>query len=198
MNNMQRIETSLPGVCLIEPTLFSDERGFFFESYHHGKFADLGIIDCFVQDNHSQSIKGTLRGVHYQLKYPQSKLCRVIQGEVLDVVVDIRRGSPTFAQWESAIVSAENKKQIYIPKGFAHGFLVLSETAEFLYKCDEFYHPEDEYGIVWDDLDLNIDWRMQSPKLSDKDRHLLPLAKIPLAHLPKYKVSNGCENTSHW
>ncbi len=184
---MKRIETTLPGVCLIDPDLFADARGFFFESYHEGKFKEIGITDRFVQDNHSKSAKGTLRGLHYQLQYPQSKLCRVIQGEVLDVAVDIRQGSPTFGKWVGTTLSAENKRQIYIPKGFAHGFLVLSETAEFLYKCDDFYHPEDEQGVAWNDPDIGIQWNIKHPILSKKDLANLPLAKIPHASLPEYK-----------
>lgn len=184
---MKRIETALPGICIIEPDVFSDSRGFFFECYHQDKFKELGIGDHFVQDNHSKSIKGTLRGLHYQLEHPQAKLCRVIQGEVLDVVVDIRCGSPTFGQWISVILTAENKQQIYIPKGFAHGFLVLSETSEFLYKCDDFYHPEDERGIAWNDSDIGIEWNIQNPVLSKKDSRNLSLAKTPLTSLPKYR-----------
>ena len=183
---MKRIETALPGVCLIDPNLFSDSRGFFFESYHEGKFRDIGISDCFVQDNHSKSVKGTLRGLHYQLQYPQSKLCRVIQGEAFDVAVDVRHGSPTFGRWVGAILSAENKRQIYVPKGFAHGFLVLSETAEFLYKCDDFYHPEDEQGIAWNDPDIQIEWNVLYPILSNKDMKNLHLVKTPVTLLPKY------------
>ena len=183
---MKRIETALPAVCLIDPDLLADSRGFFFESYHEEKFKEIGISDRFIQDNHSKSVKGTLRGLHYQLKYPQAKLCRVIQGEVFDVAVDLRRDSPAFGKWAGAILSAENKRQIYIPRGFAHGFLVLSETAEFLYKCDDFYHPEDEQGIAWDDPDIGIEWNIQNPILSKKDLRNLHLAKTPVGLLPKY------------
>jgi dTDP-4-dehydrorhamnose 3,5-epimerase len=184
---MQRIETSLPGVCIIEPKVFADSRGFFFESYHQRKFADLGITVQFIQDNHSRSGRGTLRGLHYQLNYPQSKLCRVVQGEVLDVAVDIRRGSPHFGQWVGVVLSADNKRQIFIPAGFAHGFIVLSETAEFLYKCDEFYHPEDEGGVAWDDPQIGIRWGVTDPILSDKDRKNLRLAEVPPDRLPAYR-----------
>jgi len=184
---MKRIETGLSGVCLIDPDLFADARGFFFESYHEEKFKAFGISDYFVQDNHSKSVKGTLRGLHYQLQYPQAKLCRVIAGEAFDVAVDVRSGSPTFGKWVGEILSAENKRQIYIPKGFAHGFLVLSETAEFLYKCDGFYHPEDEQGVAWDDPTIGIAWNIQHPILSKKDLQNLPLAKIPITSLPRYK-----------
>lgn len=184
---MRRIETTLADVVLIEPDVHSDGRGFFLESYHQQKFEQLGIHDRFVQDNHSLSVRGTLRGLHYQLRYAQAKLCRVISGEVLDVAVDIRRGSPTFARWVSATLSAENKRQIYIPKGFAHGFVVLSESAEFLYKCSDFYHPEDEQGILWNDSELGIDWRIPAPTLSSKDQRNPPLAQISEDRLPLFK-----------
>jgi dTDP-4-dehydrorhamnose 3,5-epimerase len=177
---MQRIETPLPGVCLLEPKVFGDARGFFLETYHAAKFAALGIAARFVQDNHSKSVRGTLRGLHYQLQHPQAKLCRVIQGEVLDVVVDIRRGSPTFGQWTSVVLSDENKRQIYVPRGFAHGFAVLSETAEFLYKCDDFYDPADERGIAWNDPALGIDWGVAEPLLSEKDNRNPTLAQAAL------------------
>jgi dTDP-4-dehydrorhamnose 3,5-epimerase len=182
---MKRIDTSLPGVCLIEPSVFNDERGFFFESYHEIKFANLGIKDNFVQDNHARSIKNTLRGLHYQIKYPQAKLCRVVLGEVLDVVVDVRPGSPHFGKWESAILSAANKLQMYVPAGFAHGYLVLSETAEFLYKCSDLYHPEFERGVLWDDPEIGINWNVENPILSDKDRRNPRLSAIAQTELPE-------------
>lgn len=181
---MQLITTNLPKVCIIEPKVFSDSRGFFFETYHKDKFKELGINDNFVQDNHSKSMKGTLRGIHYQLTFPQAKLCRVIHGEVLDVAVDIRKGSPTFGKWISAVLSDQNNHQIYIPRGFAHGFLVLSETAEFLYKCDEFYHPEDDFGIIWNDPTLNINWGISNPILSIKDQKYPQLTAISSDKLP--------------
>jgi dTDP-4-dehydrorhamnose 3,5-epimerase len=183
---MKRIETSLPGVCLIEPSVFEDERGFFFESYHEIKFAEIGIKDRFVQDNHAKSIKGTLRGLHYQISHPQAKLCRVIGGEVLDVVVDIRPGSPHFAKWESAILSEQNRRMMYVPPGFAHGYLVLSKTAEFLYKCSDFYRPEYERGIAWNDPLIGINWDIKMPILSDKDRRNPLLSNVPPSDLPKY------------
>lgn len=183
---MQRVETSLPGVCVIEPRVFEDSRGFFLESYHAGKFAELGITAQFVQDNHSKSARHTLRGLHYQLHQPQAKLCRVIRGEVLDVAVDIRRGSPHFGRWTSILLSAENRRQIYIPRGFAHGFVVHSESAEFLYKCDDFYQAGDEYGIAWDDPDLAIPWQVAAPLLSEKDRKLPRLRDCPPDHLPLF------------
>lgn len=183
---MKRIETTLPEVCLIEPSLFEDERGFFFECYHEIKFAEIGIKDRFVQDNHAKSIKGTLRGLHYQIKHPQAKLCRVIKGEVLDVVVDIRSESPNFGKWESGTLSEENRLMMYVPPGFAHGYLVLSQTAEFLYKCGDFYRPEYERGLAWNDPLIGIKWDIETPILSDKDRRNPLLSEIGLADLPKY------------
>ncbi len=185
---MQVTETKIPGVLLIRPQVHEDPRGFFFESYHQAKLAEHGVHDVFVQDNHSQSGQNTLRGLHYQLKYPQTKLCRVVQGEVLDVAVDIRVGSPYFGQWVSAILSAQNKQQILIPRGFAHGFLVLSDTAEFLYKCSEFYHPEDKRGVAWNDPSLAIAWNVRGPLLiSAKDRAYTGLRQIPPELLPRYR-----------
>jgi dTDP-4-dehydrorhamnose 3,5-epimerase len=183
---MKRIDTSLPGVCLIEPSVFEDERGFFFESHNEIKFAEIGIRDRFVQDNHARSVRHTLRGLHYQVKHPQAKLCRVIQGEVLDVVVDIRRGSPDFGKWESARLSAENRLQMYVPAGFAHGYLVLSETAEFLYKCSDFYRPEYERGVAWNDPTIDINWGLQNPILSPRDSRSPKLSSIAPDDLPDY------------
>lgn len=184
---MKKIETVLPGIIVIEPVVFKDERGFFFESYQEMKFAEIGIRDHFVQDNHSKSIKGTLRGLHYQITRPQSKLCRVIQGEVLDVVVDLRRGSPGFGQYVSVLLSAENMRQIYIPAGFAHGYLVLSATAEFLYKCSDFYFPEYERGVIWNDPEIGVHWGIQNPILSPKDSTHPVLSNILRDELPKYE-----------
>lgn len=172
---------------MIEPSVFEDDRGFFFETYHETKFAELGIRDRFVQDNHAKSVRHTLRGLHYQVRHPQAKLCRVIQGEVLDVVVDVRHGSPHFGKWESGILSAQNKREMYVPAGFAHGYLVLSETAEFLYKCSDFYHPEYERGVLWNDPEIGITWGVQGPLLSDKDRRNPPLSGISLKELPEYR-----------
>ena len=175
---------------MIEPSVFEDERGLFFESYNEIKFAEIGIRDCFVQDNHARSVRHTLRGLHYQVKHPQAKLCRVIQGEVLDVVVDIRRGSPAFGKWESALLSAENRLQMYVPAGFAHGYLVLSDTAEFLYKCSDFYHPEYERGVAWNDPTIGVNWGLQdpilSPRLSPKDGRNPMLSSIAPEDLPDY------------
>jgi dTDP-4-dehydrorhamnose 3,5-epimerase len=183
---MKRIETSLPGVYLLEPKLFEDRRGLFFESYHELKFSELGITDRFIQDNQALSVKHTLRGLHYQIDHPQAKLCRVLHGEVLDVAVDLRRGSPSFGRWESAILSAKNKRQMYVPKGFAHGYLVLSDTAEFLYKCSDFYYPEHERGVMWNDVEIGIDWGIDQPILSDKDLRNPDLCGIPAKDLPEY------------
>jgi len=184
---MKKIESEIPGVFLLEPAVAGDERGFFLETYHELKFAELGIRDRFVQDNHSKSVKGAVRGLHYQLTRQQAKLCRVVQGEVLDVAVDVRRGSPHFGMHVSAILSAGNMRQMYIPKGFAHGFAVLSDSAEFLYKCSDFYDREDERGILWNDPELAIDWRIAAPLLSSKDRQHLPLSGTPDADLPAYE-----------
>ena len=171
---------------MIEPSVFEDERGCFFESYSEIKFAEIGIRDRFVQDNHARSVRDTLRGLHYQVTNPQAKLCRVIQGEVLDVVVDIRRGSPHFGKWESGLLSAENKLQMYVPAGFAHGYLVLSETAEFLYKCSDFYHPEYERGVAWNDPIIGVRWGLQKPILSLKDSRNPMLSGIAFEDLPDY------------
>jgi dTDP-4-dehydrorhamnose 3,5-epimerase len=151
-------KTNIEGVILIEPRVFGDERGYFMETYNKAEFIKAGITCEFVQDNQSKSTKGVLRGLHYQRQYPQAKLVRVTKGEVFDVAVDLREGSPTYAQYVGIILSAEKKNMLYIPKGFAHGFLVLSDEAEFTYKCDEFYHPEDEGGIRWDDPAIGIEW----------------------------------------
>jgi dTDP-4-dehydrorhamnose 3,5-epimerase len=164
--------TDHPEVLLIEPTVFSDARGFFLESFHAGKFRAAGLPVNFVQDNHSRSSAGVLRGLHYQLQHPQGKLIRVVTGSVYDVAVDIRRGSPRFGQWVGMELSAENHRQLYVPPGFAHGFCVLSDTVDFLYKCTEVYMPDDEYGIAWDDPGLAIDWPVMEYLMSDRDRAL--------------------------
>ena len=185
---MKITESSLPGVYILEPRVFADERGFFFESFRADRLAEAGINADWVQDNHSRSQRGVLRGLHYQLHHPQAKLCRVVAGEVLDVAVDIRRHSPHFGQWVSVLLSAQNKRQVYVPRGFAHGFLVLSETAEFLYKCDEYYHPEDERGIAWDDPQIAVDWQIPAGLelvLSAKDRQNPTLSAIGEDELPR-------------
>lgn len=183
---MQRFETTLPGVWEIRPNLHQDARGFFIETYHQAKFAELGITTRFVQDNHSCSVKNTLRGLHYQLQHPQAKLCRVVEGEALDVAVDIRAGSPTFGKWTSVLLSAEEHNQIYIPAGFAHGFLALTDPVQFLYKCGDFYDPQDEHGIRWNDPDLGIGWGIAHPLISEKDSRYPKLADVPLEFLPRY------------
>jgi dTDP-4-dehydrorhamnose 3,5-epimerase len=184
---VRRIETEIPEVCLIEPTVFGDARGFFLERYHQARYADMGITDVFVQDNHAKSFKGIVRGLHYQIERAQAKFCWVVAGEVLDVAVDIRLGSPTFGKHVSTILSADNKIQIYVPAGFAHGYAVLSETAEFLYKCSDFYFPEHERGVLWNDAELGIDWQVETPLLSEKDQRHLPLSKILPSDLPQYR-----------
>ena len=183
---MKSIETSLPGVLEIQPQVFRDARGFFFETYHKIHFAEFGISGQFVQDNHSSSIKGTLRGLHYQLRHPQAKLCRVIEGEALDVAVDIRAGSPQFGNWASVHLSAKDQNQIYIPAGFAHGFLALTDRVQFLYKCSDFYDPKDEFGILWSDPDLAIDWGVDNPLVSEKDAKCPRLSAVPIQSLPQY------------
>lgn len=174
-------KTKIPDVLIIEPKVFGDERGFFYESYNHKKFEQaVGKEVNFVQDNHSKSTKGVLRGLHFQkAPYAQGKLVRCVVGEVFDVAVDIRENSDTYGQWVGIILSAENKRQLWIPEGFAHGFLVLSETAEFLYKATNYYHPESEGGVIWNDQCLNIDWPMiEKMTCSEKDLKLLSLDKL--------------------
>lgn len=168
---MNIIDTNIPDIKIIEPKIFGDERGFFFESFNQQLFeAAVGYPVHFVQDNHSKSSKGVLRGLHYQLApHAQAKLVRCVLGEVFDVAVDIRKNSPTFGQWVGVYLSAENKRQIWIPEGFAHGFVTLSETAEFLYKTTHYYHKQSEGSIVWNDADLNIQWPNQDVLLSEKD-----------------------------
>jgi dTDP-4-dehydrorhamnose 3,5-epimerase len=173
---MKATPLAIPDVYLIEPQVFGDERGFFFESFNHAKFEQaIGRKVQFVQDNHSKSSKGVLRGLHYQTEHAQGKLVRVTQGEVFDVAVDIRKGSPTFGQWVGQILSAENKQQLWVPEGLAHGFLVLSDTAEFLYKTTDYYAPQYEECIAWDDPTLAIQWLIDAaPKLSPKDQQGIP------------------------
>lgn len=174
---MKATPQSIPEVILFEPKVFGDERGFFFESFNHARFEEaVGRPVKFVQDNHSKSTKGVLRGLHYQVQQAQGKLVRVVQGEVFDVAVDIRRSSPTFGKWVGAHLTAENKHQLWVPEGFAHGFVVLSETAEFLYKTTDYYAPSHERSILWNDPDLGIQWRFEGePNLSAKDQAALLL-----------------------
>jgi|SRR5215203_1292460 len=166
-------QTSLAGVLVVRPDVFGDERGFFLESYQAEKYSQAGITDTFVQDNHSGSRRGTLRGLHYQIQHPQTKLVRVAVGEIYDVAVDIRRKSETFGQWFGVRLSAENKKQLFVPKGFAHGFYVLSEWAEVLYKASDFYAPEWERSLLWNDPQVGIDWQLagELPILSERDKN---------------------------
>ena len=184
---MEIIETQLPGVLIVKPQVHEDPRGFFMETYRQNVLAGAGIDDQFVQDNHSRSSRGVLRGLHYQLPSPQAKLCRVVQGEVLDIAVDIRVGSPNFGRWVSVLLSAENHLQLYIPEGFAHGFVVQSETADFLYKCSDYYNASGDRGVLWNDPDIGIDWETPSPILSEKDRGYLPLSQIMRDQLPRYQ-----------
>ena len=163
-------ESSLPGVFVIEPVLFGDKRGFFLETFRANVFEEHGIPTQFVQDNHSRSSGGVLRGLHYQMIQPQGKLVRAATGAVFDVAVDVRQGSPNFGQWYGTELSEDNMKMMYVPPGFAHGFVVLSETADFIYKCTDYYHPETEQGIAWDDPDIGIDWPISDVMLSEKDK----------------------------
>lgn len=175
---MKATPLAIPDVVLFEPKVFGDARGFFFESFNHARFEDaVGRNVNFVQDNHSKSVKNVLRGLHFQIKQPQGKLVRVVSGEVFDVAVDIRKDSPTFGKWVGERLSAENKKQLWVPEGFAHGFVVLSDYAEFLYKTTDYYAPEFERSIQWNDPAIGIEWPINSaPTLSDKDKNAVPLA----------------------
>lgn len=178
---MKVIKTKLKDCVLIEPLVISDERGFFMEVYRTSKFAELaGISIPFVQDNHSRSSKGVLRGLHFQKSKPQGKLVRVIRGEVFDVAVDLRPDSATFGQWESVILSEENKTQFYIPPGFAHGFVVLSNFADFVYKCTEYYDSSDQEALIWNDPDIGINWPVEKPILSHKDLNASKLIDLKL------------------
>ena len=168
----------LDGVILVTPDVHRDERGFFLETYHRDKYAAGGIPETFVQDNQSFSHQGVLRGLHAQLQHPQGKLVRAITGEIYDVAVDIRPGSPTFGRWVGETLSGENARQLYIPPGFAHGFCVLSETAHVQYKCTDVYRPGDEIGVVWDDPEIGVDWPVHDPILNEKDRRAPRLAEI--------------------
>jgi dTDP-4-dehydrorhamnose 3,5-epimerase len=185
---VERIELSICGACLLRPKVFEDHRGFFLETYNKARLDALGLRQEFVQDNHSKSHRNTIRGLHYQLRHPQGKLCWVAAGEVVDVILDIRLGSPTFGKWVSTRLSAENKQQVWIPPGCAHGFSVLTDTAEFLYKCTDYYYPEDENGVLATDPELGIEWQVPEPVMSSKDRQYLPLSQVPRSHLPRYQA----------
>lgn len=173
MGKIKVTTCEIDGLYVIEPTVFGDERGYFMETYNQNDMAEVGLNIAFVQDNQSMSTRGVLRGLHFQKRYPQGKLVRAIKGEVFDVAVDLREGSATYGKWHGEVLSEENKKQFYIPEGFAHGFYVLSETAEFCYKCTDFYHPGDEGGIKWDDPAIGVEWPLISGLpiiLSEKDK----------------------------
>ena len=173
MGKIKVTPCEIEGLYVIEPTVFKDERGYFVETYNQNDFKEAGLDMVFVQDNQSMSVKGVLRGLHYQKQYPQGKLVRAIRGEVFDVAVDLRVDSKTYGKWFGVILSAENKKQFYIPEGFAHGFLVMSDEAEFVYKCTDFYHPGDEGGILWSDPEIGIQWPIEEGQeliISEKDQ----------------------------
>ncbi len=186
---MRRIDTAIDDVFLIEPVVHGDHRGFFMESYHKDRFNELGITHDFVQDNHSRSRAGVLRGLHYQLGRPQAKLVRATRGRVFDVVVDLRRGSPTFGHWVGAELTEDNRRMLYSPPGFGHGFLVLSDIVEFQYKCSDFYAPEEERGIRWDDPTIAVDWPVSAtePILSDRDLRWPHLEDAIADDLPRYR-----------
>lgn len=183
---MKIIETKLPGVIIVEPKVFGDARGFFLETWQKSRYEAIGISEQFVQDNVSFSTSGVLRGLHYQNPHAQGKLVSVVQGEVFDVAVDIRVGSPTFRLWAGVLLSGENHRQLWIPPGFAHGFCVVSETVYFSYKCTDVYTPEAEGGISWNDPDIGIEWPISAVELSGKDREYPRLRDIPTDCLPKY------------
>lgn len=185
---MNIIETSLPGVLIVEPKVAGDARGFFMESFQARRYADAGIAGPFVQDNVSFSRYGVLRGLHFQHPHAQGKLVYVLQGEVFDVAVDVRRGSPTFGKWFGTTLSADNKWQLWLPAGFAHGFCVISETALFVYKCTDYYQQDAENTVAWNDPDLAIDWPVERPELSAKDTSALPLDEISPSRLPVYSA----------
>lgn len=181
MGKIKVTTCEIEGLYVIEPTVFGDERGYFMETYNQNDMAEAGLNMVFVQDNQSMSTRGVLRGLHFQKQYPQGKLVRAIKGEVFDVAVDLREGSATYGKWHGEVLSEENKKQFYIPEGFAHGFYVLSETAEFCYKCTDFYHPGDEGGIKWDDPTIGVEWPLISDLpiiLSEKDKNWLGLEDL--------------------
>lgn len=186
---MEIIQTKLPGVIVIEPDVFGDHRGWFIETFGEQRYKEAGIAEDFVQDNVSFSSRGILRGLHFQNPKAQGKLVQVLAGEVFDVAVDIRKGSPTFGQWHGEILSVENHRQMYIPPCFAHGFCVISDTALFSYKCTGYYSPSTEGGVIWNDPDIGIDWPVKEPVLSEKDTVYTKLCDIPENVLPKYEVS---------
>ncbi len=176
---MRFLNTRLAGLFVVEPQLFSDARGYFMETFHEARFRAAGIECRFVQVNESRSTRGVLRGLHYQIQQPQGKLVQVVRGEIFDVAVDLRRSSPTFAQWEAVVLSDENHRQLYIPAGFAHGFCVLSDMAEVIYYCSDFYAHQHERTLLWSDPTLAIDWPLRDPLVSEKDRNGLPFGETP-------------------
>lgn len=184
---MKFIKNEIPGLVLVEPTVHHDGRGFFFETYHAERYREGGIAVEFVQDNQSRSTRGTLRGLHAQTNRPQDKLVRVLMGEIYDVAVDVRRGSPTFGQYFGATLSAENFHQLFVPVGFVHGFVVTSEIADVEYKCSDFYDPGGEMGVAWNDPDIGIPWPVEVPILSDKDAAAPRLSDVDPELLPKYR-----------
>lgn len=184
---MKVIETQLPGVLIVEPKVFGDARGYFMESFQAARYAEVGIAGPFVQDNLSFSRRGILRGLHLQNPRPQGKLVQVLQGEVFDVAVDVRVGSPTFGNWVGVTLSAENARQLYVPPGFAHGFAVISETALFAYKCTDYYMPQSEISLLWNDPEIGITWPQLEPQLSAKDAAGVRLADIDPTRLPKFR-----------
>jgi dTDP-4-dehydrorhamnose 3,5-epimerase len=184
---MNVIETRLPGVLIVEPKVFGDERGFFMETWHQDRYEEAGLPKRFVQDNLSYSRYGVLRGLHFQNPDQQGKLVYVLQGEAYDVAVDIRVGSPTFGEWTAVTLSSENKRQFYVPEGFAHGFLVTSDAALFTYKCTAKYNAKAEAAVLWDDPDIGIEWPIEAPVLSEKDGNAPPLIEMPVERLPRYE-----------
>ncbi len=183
---MQVMKTALAGVLVFEPAVYGDERGFFMETYNADRYGEAGLGKVFVQDNHSRSRRGVLRGLHYQLERPQGKLVGVVRGEIFDVAVDIRRGSPTYLQWVGVTLSEENHRQLYIPEGFAHGFCVLSDVADVMYKCTDVYVPGDDHGILWCDEQIGIDWPVAQPIVSEKDARNPRVKECGEALLPVY------------
>jgi len=186
-------ETALPGLLILEPRVFSDDRGFFLESYHRRAFREAGIAADFVQDNHSRSTRGVVRGLHYQIAHPQAKLIRVVRGRVFDVAVDIRRGSATFGHWVGLELDDVRHQMLFVPEGFAHGFLALSETVDLIYKCSDFYDPSGERGVLWDDPELSIGWPLEGlePRLSPKDAALPRLGRCSPQDLPVLERDGG-------
>jgi dTDP-4-dehydrorhamnose 3,5-epimerase len=183
---MNIVTTSIKGLLIIEPKIFKDNRGFFMETYNRREYEASGITDTFVQDNLSYSLKNTLRGLHFQIRHSQAKLVQTVFGEIFDVAVDLRSGSATFGRWTGVRLSDKSGRQMYIPKGFAHGFCVLSESALFSYKCSDFYAPDDEGGIIWSDQDINIKWPVEEPVISEKDKRHPKLSSLSAEQLPSF------------